>query len=40
MAKKRIKIKYGKYTPKEPSIWDKIKNLLRKKVKCNKILIR
>lgn len=35
---KRIKIKYGKYEPKPPTIWDRIKNLLRKISKCNKIL--
>lgn len=35
---KRKKIKYGKYIPKEKSLWERIKNLLRKFQKCNKIL--
>lgn len=35
---KRKKIKYGKHTPEEQSFWIKLKNLLRKFQKCNKIL--
>lgn len=35
---KRKKIKYGKYIPEEKSLWSKLKNLLRKLQKCNKIL--
>lgn len=34
---KRKKIKYGKYVPDENSLWKRIKNILRKFQKCNKI---